>query len=349
MPPKVERAKDGEPAPVEVETPSGDFYLFAYTALSGGKTRLFAVATTAAGPVKLDSEGSHPSLPKVSGDGKSIAYTASVEGKNEILLFDGQDSVNLTNGFAKDNWLGGVASDGSKVVSSTLADSNLDIFLFDKNGDKLQLSTGATDETEPRISRDGTGVTFTRITLEKPGQTKSDVYFVMADGSGLKKLTDNSAHNYSPDISPDGSRICYISTELGSQQLFIVNADGSGLRRAPGGSHMNCSDPTFSPDGKKILFNATGYDQESPQEFDIFELELDKIGSLAGLKNLTQDIDYHCQSPYYSTDGKRIFFLQTDTLATMTQDDKGMPVTGQVQRQLLMSMPITGGKAVKVH
>ena len=65
-----------------------------------------------------------------------------------------------------------------------------------------------------------------------------------ADGSNPRQLTRYAGSN--PAWSPDGRRIAFRSRF----DLFVVNVDGSGLRRLA----RNGSAPTWSPDGRTIAF-----------------------------------------------------------------------------------------------
>jgi TolB protein len=67
------------------------------------------------------------------------------------------------------------------------------------------------------------------------------------------RLTDDDAIDVSPCYSPDGSRIVFNSDRGGSQQLYVMNADGSGVRRISfGPGHYGT--PVWSPRGDQIAF-----------------------------------------------------------------------------------------------
>ena len=57
------------------------------------------------------------------------------------------------------------------------------------------------------------------------------------DGSGVTRLTTNSGPDIEPAWSPDGTKIVFARfiTIVGQENrdIFVINADGSGLRGSP--------------------------------------------------------------------------------------------------------------------
>ena len=61
--------------------------------------------------------------------------------------------------------------------------------------------------------------------------------------------------NSAPAWSPDGLQLAVVLTKDGGSQIFLVGADGSGLRRLATSASID-TEPRFSPDGGSIYFSS---------------------------------------------------------------------------------------------
>ena len=95
----------------------------------------------------------------------------------------------------------------------------------------------------------------------------SEIFSVNPDGSGQRRLTRFAAMDGDPSFSPDGRLIAFtrgieVPTPDGGlavhQAIFVMNADGTGVRRLTGCPRLRCpsldGSPVWSPDGTRIAF-----------------------------------------------------------------------------------------------
>ena len=111
------------------------------------------------------------------------------------------------------------------------------------------------------------------------------------------RLTVHDAFDSVPTWSPDGRRIAFGSGRDGNREIYVMNADSSGVTRLTDNDAID-SGPAWSPDGRRIAFSSTRDDN-----FEVYVMNAD--GS--GITRLTNNDarDWH---PAWSPDGRRIAF-----------------------------------------
>jgi len=68
------------------------------------------------------------------------------------------------------------------------------------------------------------------FTSEVPARESVVVTTIASDGTGRRALTNPATPSYSPQWSPDGSKLAYIREDRSSRRLWIMRADGTGGR-----------------------------------------------------------------------------------------------------------------------
>ena len=127
----------------------------------------------------------------------------------------------------------------------------------------------------------------------------ASVYVVNADGTGARTLTHRAlAFDASPAWSPDGARIAFESTFEGKRAIWVMQADGLGLRRLTDGPSSDFA-PAWSPDGGRIAFMS---DRDGNEEVYVIGAD----GS--GMRRLTNNPEPD-GFPAWSPDGARMAFV----------------------------------------
>lgn len=83
-----------------------------------------------------------------------------------------------------------------------------------------------------------------------------EVFVVEPGGQNLVQLTDNTAQDFAPAWSPDGTRIAFHSDRDGNEEIYVVGADGSDLQRLTSDLAADTF-PAWSPDGTRLAFVST--------------------------------------------------------------------------------------------
>ena len=102
----------------------------------------------------------------------------------------------------------------------------------------------------PAWSPDGRRLAYVSFENKKP------VVYVHSLLDGKRHVAANfKGSNSAPAWSPDGARLAVSLSREGGSQIFLINPDGSALRRLTSSSAID-TEPRFSPDGKWIYFTS---------------------------------------------------------------------------------------------
>ena len=168
----------------------------------------------------------------------------------------------------------------------------------------------------PRFSPDGNKVL---MSLAQNGN--SDVWELDLRTRRQTLLTPNSpAIDTSPCYSPDGSKIAFESDRGGSQQIYVMNSDGSSPKRITFGQGKYGT-PVWSPRGDLIAFTRiTG------GRFEVGVLRPDGSGE----RILKQA--YHVEGPTWAPNGRVLMYFS----------ERQMADGGKTSQSRMYSIDLTG-------
>ena len=126
-----------------------------------------------------------------------------------------------------------------------------------------------------------------------------NIYVMDADGANIIKLTNNSADDYHPSWSPDGSQIVYESNLDGDKDIYVMDADGTNIIKLTNNSADDYH-PTWSPDGSQIVFASL---LDGGSDTDIYVMDADGTNIIKLTSNSKRET-----FPMWSPDGSKITF-----------------------------------------
>ncbi len=191
--------------------------------------------------------------PRISPDGRWVAFDGTRPGLTPISDFDiqlvrrdGSGLRTITRSALWDNdaqW-----SPDARLISFTRTP--------DADWMKAWIWTVRPDATRPqalargqfgRWSPDGRMLVLDAPTTVSPG----DLFIVDAEGTNRRPLLSSPELDQPADWSPDGRRILFtrFATTSSRSSVWVVNVDGTGLRRLASGIAGS-----FSPDGSQIVY-----------------------------------------------------------------------------------------------
>jgi Tol biopolymer transport system component len=195
--------------------------------------------------------------------------------------------------------------DGTRLAYAT-ASSPSDIYIYDLNtGTTSNLTNSFAEDRYPTWSPDGTRLIFFSNAV---GQF--DIYSVAPDGTNLTRLT--LSEGILPAFSPDGTQILFSGPS--QRNLFLMNADGSGMRRITQGERTDRS-AVWSPDGTRAAFVGLLNGSEYNGHF-VFMLDMTclRVSDCASQPALAYPGFRFQGMPQWSPDGRYLAFVAQSLL-----------------------------------
>lgn len=111
----------------------------------------------------------------------------------------------------------------------------------------------------PCFSPDGKQIAFTvTVVNEAENKNHTDIWLIATDGSGLRQITSHVSSSTSPQWSPDGEKLAFLSDRSGTMQIWMLSKPSTEPEQVTS-HYTGVNDFVWSNDGKYIAFSSKVY------------------------------------------------------------------------------------------
>ena len=205
-------------------------------------------------------DGVTDTCPALSPDGRTLAFTRSKGGSNDIYLlrlganYEPQGvPERLAGGEGKGRSAAAWTPDGSEIV---FASGGIWRVAASTSEKPRKLAIASENTSAVAISRQGNRLAYVdvewrvsiwRVDLLGPDRVPGVPF----------NLIPSTRPEYSPSYSPDGKRIVFSADRSGHSEIWMCDSDGSNTAQLTSFGGPTVETPRWSPDGKNVVFKVT--------------------------------------------------------------------------------------------
>lgn len=200
--------------------------------------------------------------------------------------------------------------DGDWAIASLNKGVNWELAKLDlRKGRVTDFLRGDQSLLSPTFSPDGKWIAYN---ADFEGDENFDVHVIRVDGKAKRRITDGVEDNESPDFSPDGTKIAFVSNrDRDIENLFLIDVKTRKMRKLTN-EELPARSFAWSPDGSMIAYGTGIGDEDYVSVVDVTKGKAKKVLE-------KRNVEYSIKGEYgggmaiWSPDSSRILFMSNES------------------------------------
>lgn len=284
-------------------TPSGDRILMTASHGATAGTGLVAISTSTGEERVLTTPAGDDQdcFARLAPGGRRIAFVRMIShavGFIYTMEIDGSHLTQITHhrlDLRGVDWL----PDGRHIVFAGKLRGAYQLQVVALDGsESIALPSATASASNPVVAHDGNYIAFAE------GQENWNIWRVSLESGHLgapQRFLASTGQNHSPSYSPNGKTIAFVSDRSGNPEIWTCDADGKQLRQLTHFGSPWLGTIRWSPDGKKIVFDARPQGHSA-----VYVLDLER-----NAMQVLEMSPFEVRRPSWSRDGKSLYYDST--------------------------------------
>jgi Tol biopolymer transport system component len=187
---------------------------------------------------RLTDSPSRDVMPAWSPKGTEIAFVSDREDGPQVWIMnrDGGCARRVTRGLPKGGILRPAWSpDGNRIAFAAIdaATGRRRLYTVGRDGSALTAITPPADAANPSWSADGRRLVFdaTPDGVDDSSKGQFELFIINADGTALRRLTNDSVNDWGPSWSPDGREVAFSRGLNDQYEVYRIDVERGTMRR----------------------------------------------------------------------------------------------------------------------
>jgi Tol biopolymer transport system component len=261
---------------------------------------IFLLSVEDGGKQRLTSSPESDYFPAFSPDGKTLAFIRSSGFSSEDIYLISMHGGNLRRLTSDERRIHSLAwtADSREIVFSSNRGGGFSLWrVAVSGGTPERVAVTGQNAYSPAISRQGNRLVYNLSFLDS-NIWRIDRSSAADRQSSPTKLISSTRQDHSPQFSPDGKKIVFVSDRTGSDEIWVSESDGSHPAQLTFSDGTVNGTPRWSPDGQQIVFDA-----RPGGNSDIYVMSADGGKPRALTLEPSHDV-----IPSWSRDGRWVYF-----------------------------------------